>query len=62
MSDAADLLTTAQVADLLGVTVATVNRWALLGKATPVRKLPGPTGAYLYERAEVDALVAARAA
>lgn len=53
-----DLLTTAQVADILGKSVPTVNRWAVEGVLTPVQKLPGRTGAYLFDRAEIERVAA----
>lgn len=55
-----DLLTTAQVAEILGTSVPTVNRLALKGKLPAAHKLPGPTGAYLFHRTTVDAYIASR--
>lgn len=51
-----DLLTTAEVAEILGKSVPTVNRWAVEGKLTPARKLPGLRGPHLFYRADVEAL------
>ena len=51
-----DTITTAEAAVILGKSVATVNRLALLGRLTPTLKLPGKTGAYLFARADVEAL------
>lgn len=51
--DEVDFLTTAQVADLTGWSVTSINRWALSGDL-PARKLPGRTGAYLFDRAVVE--------
>jgi excisionase family DNA binding protein len=45
----ADLLTTAQVAEVLGVSVPTVNRMANDGRLTPAQKLPGQTGSHLFD-------------
>ena len=56
-TDLPDLMTTAQVAARLGVTVTTVNRWAADGTLPVARKLPGRTGANLYAPADVEALV-----
>lgn len=56
MSD--DLITTAAVADLLGKSVATINRWAAEGREDrpqPSLTLPGETGARLYQRSAVEA-------
>ena len=52
-----DLLTTAQVAVRLGVTTSTVNRMASDGRLSVALTLPGETGARLYHRADIDALV-----
>jgi Helix-turn-helix domain len=51
-------LTTAVVAALVGVDVATVNRWAKSGRLRVAVKLPGVRGPNLYRRADVDALLA----
>lgn len=53
-----DLLPTKAVADLLGKTVATVNRWVLEGKLHPAVEMPGKTGARLFRRSDVDAFMA----
>lgn len=58
VTDIQDYLTTAQVAELTGRTVTTVNRWVTEGRLAPSHQLPGRTGAYLYIRADVDALLA----
>lgn len=52
-----DFLSTSQVAALKGVNVATVNRWAKTGKLPVAVKVPGKTGANLYRREDVAALV-----
>ena len=52
-----DLVTTAAVAALAGVDVATVNRWARKGRLPVAIKVPGFTGANLYHRADVEALL-----
>lgn len=57
-----DLLSTKAVADLLGTTPATINRWANEGRITPAVKMDGTTGARLYRRSDVDALMAKDAA
>jgi excisionase family DNA binding protein len=48
------LLTTAEAAAKIGVSVPTVTRLAREGRLTPVRKLDGNRGAYLFEAAEVE--------
>ena len=57
-----DLLTTAQVAELKGWSVTSINRWALNGELPAVRKLPGRTGAYLFHRADVESFRAGETA
>lgn len=49
-------LTTKEVADLLGVSVATVNRRADKGLLPEVAKAPGVRGARLFDRAKIEAL------
>lgn len=56
-----DLLTTAQAAEIFGVSVATVNRWVAAGRITPAVQFPGTTGGRLYDRADVDKLAKRRA-
>lgn len=56
MIKTADLLTTAQVAILLGKSVRTVNRMAESGALPIAMKVPGKTGAYLFRPEDVDAL------
>ncbi len=57
-----NLITSAEAAEALDVTVATVNRWALAGTLPPAHKLPGGTGAYLFDPAEVETIRAMRSA
>ena len=45
-----DLLTTAQVATILGVSRRQVNRMVAAGKLQPAQKLEGQTGAHLFTR------------
>lgn len=47
-------LTTAKVADALGVDVRTVHRWVESGRITPAFKLDGLRGPYLFDAAEVE--------
>lgn len=56
-----DLIGTKAAADILGRTVATLNRWAAEKREDtpqPAVELPGKTGARLYRRADVEALAA----
>lgn len=43
-----DLISAAEAAQILGVSVATVRRLAATGKIAPALKMPGKTGAYLF--------------
>ena len=52
-----DALTTAQIADRLGRDPRHVLRLVERGRLVPLAKLPGRTGAYLFNPADVDALV-----
>lgn len=56
-----ELLTTAEVAQIVGRSVATINRWAAEGKVAVVQKLPGATGAHLFRREAVEHLIDAEA-
>lgn len=60
MSKVDSLLTAAQVAEIRGVTPKTVHRWAEAGRLPIATKLPGLRGAYLFHRADVEALAAER--
>ena len=52
------LLTTAQVAERLGVSVATVNRKAKDGDLRPEMEFPGRNGARLFHPSEVERFAA----
>lgn len=58
MSD--DLIGTAEAAEIIGVRVGTVNRWAAEGVLEAAVTLPGKTGARLYRRSDVEAYKALR--
>ena len=60
--DAPDLIPTAEAAEALGVHVATISRMVTRGDLAPAVKVPGKRGAYLFNRADVDALAAQRSA
>lgn len=61
MDSPPDLLTSPEVSRLLGVSIRTVHRRAEAGDLRSVRKLPGPNGAFLFARADVDAFLEAAA-
>lgn len=50
-----------EVSRLLGISVPTVNRRARAGDLPVLVKAPGDRGAYLFDPAQVKALVAERA-
>jgi excisionase family DNA binding protein len=52
-----DLLTTGQIADLLGVNRVTVHHWATSGKL-PIHSFAN--GIRLFRRTDVDAFIATR--
>jgi excisionase family DNA binding protein len=54
MTTTAALLTTRQVAERLGVDRGTVSRAAAAGRLPAAGKLPGRTGAYLFDVAVID--------
>lgn len=54
----ADLLGTTEAAALLGVSVRTIHRIVTRGHLTPITKLPGSTGAYLFDADAVRAFKA----
>jgi excisionase family DNA binding protein len=55
MHPGGELITTAEAAPILGLTVATVNKRAAAGRLPVAHKLPGLTGAYLFRRDEIEA-------
>jgi excisionase family DNA binding protein len=52
-----ELIGAVDAARVLGVTSSAVRRWIRAGRV-PARKLPGPVGAYLIRRGDLDALIA----
>ena len=52
-------MTTAEVADALQVHRKTVLRYVAARRLTPIQKLPGTTGAFLFRRQDVEALAKA---
>lgn len=55
MTQSSDLLTSAQVAAILGKSIRTVHRMANDGTLPTALRLPGQTGAVLFTRADVEA-------
>lgn len=56
------LLSTAETADRLGVSVSTVTRLAESGRLPIAHRMPGKTGAMLFDESDVDSYAKAGAA
>lgn len=56
------LIGTTEAAQRCGVERSTFFRWVHLGKVTAVAKMPGRTGALLFDPADIDALLNQQAA
>lgn len=52
------LLGITDIANRLGLDRSTVFRWVQLGRLTPAHKMPGTTGALLFEPEEVERFIA----
>jgi excisionase family DNA binding protein len=57
MPSVPDLIGTAEAAQVLGIDRSTLSRWTKDGRITPALQLPAHKGAYLYHRADVEALL-----
>lgn len=55
---AVELIGTTEAAKRIGVDRTTFFRWVQLGRIEPVMRLPGATGAMLFDPADVEALIA----
>lgn len=53
-----EAMTTAEVAAALEVSVKTITRWVASERLKPVKRLPGKRGAYLFDPANVAAIIA----
>lgn len=56
-----DQMTSPEVCELLGIDRSTLTRRVQAGRIEPAFKLPGRNGAYVFDRATVEALAAERA-
>lgn len=56
-ADGEELVTAAQAAEILGFTRQAVINRVKDGRLVPASKLPTATGAYLFRRADVEALL-----
>lgn len=54
----AKLIGTTEAAQICGVERSTFFRWVQLGRVPVAQRLPGRTGALLFDRAEVEKLAA----
>ena len=61
MTEPTKLLTTAQAADVLGVSVATIHQMHREGRLEVALKVEGLRGPKFFARADVDRLAAERA-
>lgn len=57
MANTNDLISSIEAAELLGVGRSTLTRWVQSGRLTEAMKLPGDTGARLFRRSDVEALL-----
>lgn len=53
-----DVIGSAEVCEWAGIDRATLSRHVAAGKITPFTKLPGKTGAYLFDRRDVAVYIA----
>lgn len=56
MPDVVNLITTVEAVAILGCDRSSISRWVSSGRLTPVRKLPGQTGAFLFDKSDIEAL------
>lgn len=54
--DQPDLVSTSEAKDIIGCSIATVNRHAAAGRLPIAKQIDGIRGARLYHRADVEAL------
>lgn len=62
MRKIAETISTAETAAMLGMSVSQINRLAAAGDLPVIAKAPGIRGAYLFDRADVERILAERAA
>lgn len=56
MPNRVELVASSEARRILDIERSTLVRWAQTGVLRPAQKLPGPNGAYLYRRSDVEAL------
>jgi excisionase family DNA binding protein len=52
-----DLIGSTEACRLLDIDKRTLVRWISAGRVIPAYRLPGKNGAYLFRRADIEALV-----
>ena len=55
MNQSQDLIGSAEAAAIFGVTIKTITRYVARGTLVPAFKLAGIRGAYIFNRADVEA-------
>ena len=58
MFESPTLVSTAEAADALGVSIKTITRWVTSKKLTPITRLPGKRGAMFFDGRDIEALLA----
>lgn len=53
-----ELITSPEAGQILGKSARTIQRMADAGDLPVAQKLPGPNGAYLFVRSDIEALMA----
>ena len=56
-----DIIGSKEACTILDIDRATLTRWVAAKKIIPAGKLPTPNGAFLFHRADIEALAQARA-
>ena len=56
-----DLVGSVEASRIIGIPYTTFMRWVESGRITPVHVNPGPTGAKIFRRADVDKLASEKA-
>jgi len=57
-----DLIGSAEAAQLLGIDKPTLTRWVKAGRVKAAHKFPGKNGAFIFHRADINALANERSA
>lgn len=60
MTHHADLITSPEAGRIINRSARTIHRLVEAGKLTPMVTMPGPSGAYLFRREDIEALASER--